>query len=141
MEIVLDAETLRLLALFERITHARVKDVIDESDRVAFVVEEKDVGKAIGKGAANLKRLREILGREVEIFGFSDDAAAFVKNLFRRYEPEEIALDERPDGTRAARVKLPMKEKGRAIGKGGRNIQLLRKLALRHHRVADLALE
>lgn len=40
-----------------------------------------------------------------------------------------------------AHVKLPQEEKGKAIGKGGRNIQLLRMLAKRHHAVADVSLE
>ncbi|MHB8585807.1 MAG: NusA-like transcription termination signal-binding factor [Thermoplasmatota archaeon] len=141
VEIVLDTETLRLITLFERVTGARVKDVLEEPDRVAFVVEEKDIGKAIGKGAVHLKRLREILGREVDVFAFNAEPQAFVRNLMHRYKPEEVRLEERGDGTKVAHVRLPATERGRAIGRGGRNIQLARKLAARHHSLGDISLD
>ena len=39
-----------------------------------------------------------------------------------------------------AHVTIPAEEKGKAIGKGGRNIQLARMLMKRHHAVADVSL-
>lgn len=141
VEIVLDAETLRLLTVFDRVTGTRVKDVLEEPDRVTFVVESKDLGRAIGKGAIHLKRLREILGKDVELFGYSEDPVQFVRNLFHRFEIQDVALESRPDGKSAARVRLDPKDKGRAIGKGGRNVSLARTLAQRHHGLADVALE
>ena len=63
VEIKLDADTLRVFAMFEGLTRASLKDVIDEEERIVFVVDEGQVGRAIGKGAINLKRLRENMGR------------------------------------------------------------------------------
>ncbi|HLE95951.1 MAG TPA: NusA-like transcription termination signal-binding factor [Candidatus Thermoplasmatota archaeon] len=141
VEIVLDTETLRLIVLFERTTGARVKDCLDQDGRQVFVVEDGDLGKALGRGAVNLKKLRDVLNREVEIVGFSQDREQFVKNLFHRFELESIAFDERNDGTVSARVKVKADDKGKAIGKGGRNIGLARMLAQRHHQLADVQIE
>lgn len=141
VEIVLDAETLRLLTLFERVTGTRVKDVVDGPERLAFVVEEKDLGRAIGRGAANLKRLREILHKEVELFGFHEDPVQFVKNLFHKYQLLAVEVEERADGKRVVKVRVDAKDKGRAIGKGGRNVALARTLAARHHDIGDVLLE
>ena len=38
-------------------------------------------------------------------------------------------------------MSLNEEEKGKAIGKGGRNIQLARTLLKRHHSVADVSIE
>lgn len=141
VEIVLDQDTLRLIVMFEGMTGARVKDCLDQDGRQVFVVEEGDLGKAIGRQAQNLKRLRDTLGREVEIVGFASDRAQFVKNLFHRFQLDEVNFDERSDGTVSARVKVKPEDKGKAIGKQGRNVALARLLAQRHHQLADVQVE
>ena len=140
VEIKLDAETLRIFAMFEGLTRASLKDVLDEEDRIIFVVEEGHIGKAIGKGAQNLKRLRENLGKEVVLIGYAADREAFIKNVFHKFKVESIEWEDR-NGDIIAHVKVPQEEKGKAIGKGGRNIQLARTLLKRHHAVADVSVE
>lgn len=140
VEIKLDADTLRIFAMFEGMTRASLKDVLDEEDRIVFVVEEGHLGKAIGKGAINLKRLRENLGKDVVLIGFAADREAFVKNVFHKFKVESVEWEDR-NGDIIAHVKLPQEEKGKAIGKGGKNIQLARMLMKRHHQVADVSLE
>lgn len=140
VEIKLDADTLRLFSMFERMTGARLKDVFEEEDRSVFVVEEGDLGKALGKSASNLKRLRENLQKEIVLVGYSEDREKFVKNVFHRFAVESIEWEDR-NGDIIAHVKIPQEDKGKAIGKGGRNIQLARVLLKRHHQVADVSLE
>lgn len=140
VEIKLDAETLRVFAMFEGMTGAELKDVIEEEDRIIFVVVEGQVGRAIGKGAINLKRLRESLQKEVVLLGFSDEKEQFLKNVFHRFKVEGVEWEDR-NGDIIAHVKLPQEDKGKAIGKGGRNIQMARMLMKRHHQVADVSLE
>ncbi len=141
VEIKLDADTLRLIALFESMTGARVKDVVEEEDRKTFVVEEGQIGKAVGKGASNLKRLREILKMDVEIVGFAVDRRQFVANLFHKYEVQNIDFEEHHGRGEVARVKIAPSDKGKAIGKAGRNVALARLLAKRHHDLADVTIE
>lgn len=140
VEIKLDADTIRIFAMFEGMTRASLKDVIDEEDRIIFVVEEGQVGRAIGKGAINLKRLRENMGKEVVLVGFAGEREAFLRNVFHKFTIETIEWEDR-NGDIIAHVKLPQEEKGKAIGKGGRNIQLARMLMKRHHQIADVSLE
>ena len=140
VEIKLDADTLRIFAMFEGHTRASLKDVIDEEERIIFVVDEGQVGRAIGKGAVNLKRLRENLGKEVVLIGFAADRETFVKNVFHKFKVESIEWEDR-NGDIIAHVKVPQEDKGKAIGKGGRNIQLARTLLKRHHQVADVSVE
>lgn len=140
VEIKLDAETLRTFAMFERSTGAELKDVIEEEDRIIFVVVEGQVGRALGKGAMNLKRLRETLQKEVVLLGYAADREQFLKNVLHRHKVENVEWEDR-NGDIIAHVKIPQEEKGKAIGKGGRNIQMVRMLMKRHHQVADVSLE
>jgi N utilization substance protein A len=140
VEIKLDADTIRLFSLFERLTGAQLKDFFDEEDRSVFVVEDGQVGKALGKGAQNLKRLRETLQKEIVLVGYSPDREQFLKNVFHRFKVENIEWEDR-NGDIIAHVTIPQEEKGKAIGKAGRNIQLARTLMKRHHQVADVSIE
>jgi len=140
VDIKLDADTLRIFAMFEGMTGAELKDVIEEEDRIIFVVVEGQVGRALGKGAMNLKRLRESLSKEIVLIGHAGEREQFLKNVFHRFKVENVEWEDR-NGDIIAHVKLPQEEKGKAIGKGGRNIQLARMLMKRHHQVADVSLE
>lgn len=140
-EIKLDADTLRLMTLFENVTGASVRDCLEEEDRLVFVVGEGEVGKAIGKQASNLHKLRDILKKDVEVIGWAADREKFLANVFHRYKVENITIQERGDGTVKARVKVDPKEKGRAIGREGRNIKLARELAKRHYNVDDVSVD
>ena len=140
VEIKLDADTLRVFAMFESMTGAELKDVIEEEDRIVFVVVEGQVGRALGKGAINLKRLRESLGKEIVLLGYAADKEQFLKNVFHRFTVEGVEWEDR-NGDMIAHVKIPQDDKGKAIGKGGRNIQLARLLMKRHHQVGDVSLE
>lgn len=143
VEIKLDMETMRLFTLFEAITRSTLKDVYTEEGddgRIVFVADEGNLGRAIGKGGQNLKRLRESLGKEVVLVGFAADREAFLKNVFHRFKVESVEWEDR-NGDIIAHVKVPAEEKGKAIGKGGRNIQLARLLMKRHHQVADVSVE
>lgn len=141
MEIKLDADTLRLMTLFENVTGAQVKDCLEEEDRVTFVVVEGDVGKAIGKQASNLHKLRDILRKDVEVVGWAAEREKFLANVFHRYKVEKIEVEERRDGTVRAKITVDPREKGRAIGREGRNIKLARTLAKRHHGVDDVSVD
>lgn len=140
VEIKLDADTLRTFSMFEKLTGAELKDVIEEDDRIIFVVVDGHLGRAIGKGAQNLKRLRETIPKEVVLLQHAEEREQFLKNVFHRFQVESVEWEDR-NGDIIAHVKIPQDDKGKAIGKGGRNIQLARMLMKRHHQIADVSLE
>ena len=56
-----------------QITKVSAKDCIIEGDLITFLIKEEDVGKAIGKKAANVKALQEKLRKRVEIIGWQKE--------------------------------------------------------------------
>ena len=141
VERILDRRHMELLALFEQLSRARAVDLVEAEERMVFVVAKEDVGKAVGKGGSRLKRLREKMGRTIDIVAFSEDPAELMANYFRAFNVESVKVESRKDGTKVARVKVPAKDKGRAIGKGGQNVKLAAELVARHSDIANVVVD
>jgi len=127
----LDGDDLRAMALFESITGARVIDFMPTEESFHFLIDASGAGKAIGKGAENLKRFRELTGRRVNVYVHYKDEKKFVKALFRRFEVESVEIVEDDNG-RMAVVKVAPKDKARAIGRKGRNVSIISEMAKKH---------
>ena len=84
---------MRYIALFESISGASVKDcIIDEIEqRAIFIVNQGQVGVAIGKGGRNIHTLERMTGKKHEIIEFSEDPVTFMKNALKPAAVREYA--------------------------------------------------
>ena len=81
-KITYNAESLKIMSLFEKVTRARLKDYfVDNNDLMTFVVHEVEIGRAVGKQAANVKKLEKLFKRKIKILGFNPNIVKFVKNI------------------------------------------------------------
>lgn len=81
-KITYNAESLKIMTLFEKVTKTRLKDYfVDENNLMTFVVDSLYIGKAIGKKAANVKKLEQLFKKKVKILGFDKNLVKFVSNL------------------------------------------------------------
>lgn len=87
-----DSEIIKLITLFESMTGAKVKDCMS-NEKILFVIEENEMGKAIGKNGSNIKRMENALKRKIKLAEFSSDAAQFIKNMSYPAEILEIKND------------------------------------------------
>ncbi len=133
---------MRYIALFESITGAGVKDCIvdEEQGRVIFVVNEGQVGVAIGRGGRNIHTLERMTGKKHEIIEYSEDPVQFVKNALKPAFVKEVRLSERPDGKTMVFVTVNPRDKGVAIGKNGKNAERLRFLAKRYFQIQNVSI-
>ncbi len=140
MEIKLSNEKLRYIALFEKLTGVTPKDCVEteKSDRLTYVVDEKDMGKAIGENGRNIQKVRNKLEKNVHVVQYSNDPKKFLENIFSPVEIENIEFDEE-NGQKTALVEVKDSEKGRAVGRNGWNIERARRLSNRHHGMADVS--
>ncbi len=94
MRIKLDMDTIRYINLFESITGVMVKDCIvnEEKNKVTFVVNEGQIGIAIGKNGMNVKKVQQALNKQVELLEFSKDPAKFISNIFRPVKVKEVEI-------------------------------------------------
>jgi N utilization substance protein A len=66
----LSMDDILLMNALEKVTGVAPKDCLIEGQLVSYFVPEKDVGKAIGKGAINIKNLEQKLNKRVEIVAY-----------------------------------------------------------------------
>ena len=170
----------------------QVMDLVEEEDKLTFMVAKGQLGLALGKGARNLQALKNVFNKEAKIIEFDEDLERFIRNCFKPHTVDSItigtdddstagAADDDEDGSDAAegapsgeadektaaaafkvasranvqtdggksdpsarflvRVVIKPEDKGKAIGKAGRNINVIRALSRRHHNVVELKVE
>jgi N utilization substance protein A len=128
--------------LFENISGASVKDCIidEEQGRAIFIVNQGQVGVAIGRGGRNIHTLERMTGKKHEIIEYSEDAVQFIKNALKPAAVREVRITERIDGKKMAVVTVNPKDKGVAIGKNGKNAERLRFLAKRYFDIQNVSI-
>lgn len=135
-EITLSNETVQHINLASKQTGAGIKDCIVEDDRIIFVVEKGQLGTAIGLKARNLDKLRSLFKKTIKFVEFDDDVQRFVQNLCKPYKVKNITM--KGNDENIAVVEVDPRDKTKLIGKGGRNINMIRQLAQRHHALKDV---
>ncbi|MBI5229284.1 NusA-like transcription termination signal-binding factor [Candidatus Micrarchaeota archaeon] len=127
----LSNEEIQMINLLELNTGARANDVVLTDGAVVFIVQEGDLGKAIGKKGSNILRLKKILDRGVEVVEDSSNLKQFLKNIFYPVEIKEITTNE-ADDVKSITLQVDPENKGLAIGRGGEKIERARILVKRH---------
>ena len=134
---------MKYISLLESITGTAVLDcVIDNvNDRVIFLVKKGQVGLAVGRNGANIRRLRKLLGKDIEIVEFADTLEELIKNSL--FPAKVVSIQVRTDsrGRRTVVAAVPTNQKGIAIGKGGKNIARAKLLAKRYFDVDNVVVQ
>jgi N utilization substance protein A len=140
-EIVLTEDCMRLISQFERLTGAGSRDCVidDRNNRLIFVVNPGEMGLAIGKKGASIKKAMEVMGKKIEVVEYSPSPEQFLKNCFLPAQVVTVGFATEDDG-QVAHIEVRPEDRGIAIGKEGKNIFKAKKLALRQHNISDVTL-
>ncbi|MEA3166875.1 MAG: transcription termination/antitermination protein NusA [Thermoplasmata archaeon] len=149
----LSMETIGLITEAEKRLRARIKDAVDEGERIVFITEKGHLGQALGKEAKNLQMMRDLLKKDVKFVEWDEDKQIFIRNLFKPYDVASIRMETLSvavpgemdaSGQPITKIKIraivevEAKDKGKAIGKGGRNISSIRHIAKRHQEIDEV---
>ena len=139
-DIMFSNEDMQYINMAINVTKTNIIDCLNLEDRVIFIVQKGQLGAAIGTKAKNLERLRSLFKKTIKFVEFDEDKEKFIINLFKPYKVNNITL-EGDDESIVAKVQVDISEKSKIIGKGGRNIELIRNLARRHHSIKDVQIK
>ena len=141
-KIKLTGEEMRYIALFESVTGAIAKDCIidDKLSRLVFVVKPGNIGLAVGKQGANVKTLKRMISKDVELVEYADDLSTFIRHSFAPARVNEIRITDKPNGKKMVVAMVDSKDKGIAIGKNGRNAEKTRFLVKRYFDVDNVVI-
>lgn len=139
-KITLTSEEIGLISLFQSISGATARDCIkdEKMDRLIFVVNEGEMGLAIGKDGCWVKSVEKQLGKPVEVVEYAEDPKDFIVNALLTRKISEIRMSEKPDGTKDATIIVDPRHKGEVVGRGGRNAERARLLAKRYFDVESI---
>ena len=120
-------EELRYISVFQELTGVTVYRCVADSEfnRLIFLVGKGEAGRAIGRNGRNVKALREILGRDVEVVEYSQDLREMIRNLFPSVRIKTINISGRGE-SKVVTVNVEEADKGVAIGRNGRNVKRAR---------------
>jgi len=120
-------EELRYISILQDLTGAMVYRALedDNDNRIIYLVDRNDVGKAIGRDGRNVKMLSKMLNKNIEIVEYANDIDNMVRNLLTGVTVLKVEVTER-DGLKTVYVKVKDDEKGKAIGRDGRNVKRAR---------------
>ena len=133
---------IRLMSLFQSETRVTARDCVedDKLDRIIFVVNTGEMGKAIGRRGANIQGLQRRVRRSVEIAEYNEDPAAFLRGILNPKFVSEVKLNTRDDGSRQAVVMVDPQKKGLVVGREGRNAEKARMLAKRYFDISRVSI-
>jgi len=134
MKIKYDAELLNLMNMFEKITKAHLKDCFFNKDKLVFVVNHGDMGKALGKHKTNLVKIEQALNRKIKIVEFNPEIQQFIRNLMfplkilEMSEEDGIIIIKGPD----------TKTKGLMIGARAQNLRNYEEITRKYFDIKEI---
>ncbi len=118
-----DQKTIGFINVFEKSTRAQVKDCFEEEDSLVFVVQPGQIGFAIGKKGANVKKLNLMFKRKIKIIEFNPSPKHFLLNLLYPLKTEiEVKEEEIIIKTENT------KQKGQIFGRDRTNLKRIQSI-------------
>lgn len=136
-EIMFSNEAMQYINMTSNILKIDIIDCMITEDKLLFVVKKGQLGAAIGSRGKNLEKLKKLFNKNIKFVEFDENKETFIKNLCKPYKINNISLDGE-GSTTIAKIEVEISDKSKLIGRGGRNIDIIRKLAHRHHSLKDV---
>ena len=139
-DIILSNEVMQYINMASNILKIDILDCIVNDDRLIFLIKKGNLGIAIGIKGKNLERLRTVFKKNIKFVELDDDKERFIKNLCKPYKVDNISIEGSDDSV-IVKIQANTSDKSKLIGKGGSNIDIIRKLANRHHSIKDVQIK
>ena len=139
-DILLSNENMQYINMASKITKTDILDCMIIDDKLIFIVQQGQLGAAIGIKAKNLEKLRNMFKKTIKFVEYSKNKEQFIKNLCKPYKIKKVNLEGDEDSP-VAKIEVEISDKSKIIGKNGRNIEIIRKLAQRHHSFKDVQIK
>lgn len=136
-EMTVDNRMMGYIVLFEKLGRVELKECLENEDMVLFLVGERKLAELFKRNSNIIAELKDKINKHILVAEVSRDLLSYVKNLFYRFGVKEIFLNWK-QGQIDILVGVEQSEIGKAIGKEGRNIKLMKEAVSRYFNVKSL---
>ena len=136
-EIMISNEVMQYINLASKVTKTDILDCMITDNKLIFIVRKGFLGVAIGLKAKNIEKLKILFKKNIKFVEFDEDKQKFLLNLCKPYKVKQITIDGEKDSS-VAKLEVDITDKSKIIGRGGKNIEIIRDLAKRHHGIRDV---
>ncbi|MFT4308667.1 MAG: NusA-like transcription termination signal-binding factor [Candidatus Woesearchaeota archaeon] len=131
-----DQQTMQLISMFEQMTGSKLRDCFAIEDLQVFVVEKGQIGRAVGRNGANVKKLATALKSKIKIIEHSNDITQFIANTVHPIKPKRVEFD---DELKIALITPPdLLSRGLLIGRQAIKLRETEKIIQRFFDVVEL---
>lgn len=123
----IDMQTMRYLNLLDRTSRVKTSRCFIYNDTVIFVVNRRDVSRAIGRAAVHVLTLQQQIGKKIKIIGEVEgvnDIRRFIEDVIVPRSVKTVSIDENVLTITAGNIQT----KAMLIGRDKRRYDELRKI-------------
>lgn len=136
MSIKYTNDDIMIITTFENITKSHVVDYANEDGTLYFVIKTDNFRKLIGKNGSNIKEIQKKMNQNLRIYEHSDSIEQFTKNLIP-VPLKKIDITEK-DKKKTISIETEKRNKGLLIGRGGKNINIIKTFLKRQFNIDSI---
>lgn len=134
------ADDIKNMTIFEILTNVSARDCVSVGDAMGFLVDEKDMGMAIGKNGGSIDKVRERLGKQVFLMQYSPDVQKFIMYSLHPAHVKSVRILDTTKG-KVASADLSKNDYRKAVGEGNRKIAIAKLFAQRMFDISDIIIK
>ena len=127
------------ITTFEKITKTHVVDYANENNMLYFVVKTNNFRNLIGKNGHEIKKLQKKMNQNIIIYNHSESPEEFTKNMLPT-PVKKIILSE-DNQKKTITIETEKRNKGLLIGRGGKNINIIKIFLKRQFNIDNIKIE
>ena len=124
------------ITTFENITKSHVVDYANENSTLYFVIKTDNFKKLIGKNGSNIKEIQKKMNQNLIIYKYSESIEQFTKNIIN-IPLKKIDITGN-DQKKTISIEIEKRDKGLLIGRGGKNINIIKTFLKRQHNIDNI---
>lgn len=133
----INLEVIKIMALFESVTGARLKDCV-VVDKAYFIVHPNQSGIAIGRNGASIKKVESLIKKKSIVIEYSEDKLQFAKNVANIQG--NLKIENVSENNGIIEIKCgDVQTKSILIGRGRQNINFIESMIKRHFNISSIA--
>ncbi len=136
MSIKYTNDDIQNITTFENITKSHVVDYANENNTLYFVIKTDNFRKLIGKNGSNIKEIQKKMNQNLIIYKYSESTEQFTKNIIN-VPIKKIDITGN-DQKKTISIEIEKRDKGLLIGRGGKNINIIKTFLKRQHNIDNI---